>query len=518
MTANSSIQSTSEPGALCRCFWVILVLCTLLGGSLRLYQLNGGSIWIDEIWSVRDALQPDKMRPTRGPGYLPITVVLWAAGFDHPTIRIEDVGSWRAEGLDLWHIRLGPSILGILTIPLLGWAVRRAWGTKIAIAFMVLLCFAPWHIYWSQLGRYYTLKFLLLGLSLALYYHGTRKHKPWSTGIGLSMAYLAYLVHPPAMLIGLAFAADYALSWIRRDPIRLGKTGWIVGFAVPIAVILTMVVESQLSDYDKFLGATPDPGQSGPLVLANAVFMLGLPLVVFTAAVWLTMIRDQEGQVRQTAWYLFFSAAIPIFVFVALGLMGKFSQVRYTFESLMGVLLLASFGLVYIHDALLKTRGRLIAVSPALVLIASMGLVLASYYTQGHHLHRRWGEAFAYVEQHRQPGENVVSAREVVAQYYLGDNSVKPLPGVLHLYDMWAEGKPLWIVDAGQTAVTTRRPVYVDYAQLMESYPIHVWQPFTDMRVYRYIPRPEAIWRAEKAEMDAAAAAEQEQATEAAPQ
>ena len=28
--------------------------------------------------------------------------------------------------------------------------------------FAVLLALAPWHIFWSQLGRYYSLKFLLI--------------------------------------------------------------------------------------------------------------------------------------------------------------------------------------------------------------------------------------------------------------------------------------------------------------------------------------------------------------------
>lgn len=507
MTAIDPTEQSTEPSALCRCFWAVLLLCTVFGGGLRLYQLNGGSLWIDEVWSVRDALELHTLRPTRGPGYMPMTVVLRAAGFKHPDIQIDDVGSWKAAGLELWHIRLAPSILGILAIPLLGWSVRRAWGTKVAIAFMVLLCFAPWHVYWSQLGRYYTLKFLLLGLSLSLYYYGTRRQRPWSLGVGLALAYVAYLVHPPAILIGLVFAADYALSWLRRQPIALGKTGWIVGLTVPAAVLATTLFEQMIANanYGKFVGSSPDIGQSGPLVLANAVFMLGLPLVVFAGISWWSMIRSADPNKRQIGWYLFFAAAAPIGAFTVLGLLGKFSQVRYTFESLLGVLLLASFGLVYIYDALAQTRGKLIALSPGLILLASMALVLASYFTQGHHLHRRWVDAFALVESLRQEGENVVAPREQVGQYYLGDNSVRKPPGVLHLYDQYAEGKTLWIVDTGETAVAARRPVYADHAELMGSFAVHTWQPFTEMRVYRYTPRPDAVWQAEKAEMDAAA-------------
>lgn len=502
MTSEASV----DQGRLSRCFWIVLLLCTVVGGGLRLYQINGASLWIDEVWSVRDALELHTMRPTRGPGYLPMTLVLRAAGFKYPDIRIDDVGSWREAGLDLWHIRLGPAILGILSIPVLGWSVRRAWGTKVAIAFVLLLCFAPWHIYWSQLGRYYTLKFILLGLSLSLYFYGTRQQRPGSVGIGIALAYAAFLVHPPSILIGLVFAADLAVSWLRKDPIRLGKTGWVVGVLVPVAAFATMKVESLFvgMNMDKFVGSSPDLGQSGPLVLANAVYMLGLPLVVFASAVWWTLIRSQEARMRQTGWYLFFAAAVPIVVFTVFGFLGKFTHVRYTFECLLGVLLLASFGLAYLYEALAKTRGILIAASPALVLIASMALALASYYSQGHHNHRRWVDAFALVESLRKDGERVVAPRHEVGQYYLGDNSIRKPPGVLHRFDMYAEGETLWIVDTGTTAVKTRRPIYADHADLVESFPIQVWQPFTELRVYRYTPRPEEVWRAEKAEMDAA--------------
>lgn len=478
--------------------WVVL-LATLVGGGMRFYGLNDGSLWIDEIYTVRDMSDFSTMeRPTRYIGNLPTGVVLHLFGFTAPEITFEDIGSWREQGVEPRHIRLAPCLIGLLSIPVLAFSVRRALGARVGAVFAVLIALAPWHIYWSQLGRYYTLKFLLIALSISLYYQATRRGRIKLIIPAMICVYIAYLTHAPSAMVGLVFIIDVVIGFIRRRPIPLGRLGYAAGVLTVVAILGTAYLEQLLIEegYSNFVGSDPDPGQSGPLLIADVAYMTQ-PALLLTALMGLTVLLKLRDQ-TQSAWYWLAAAALPVAVMAALGFMGKFAQSRYAFESLFGVLVLGAIGLAYAWRGLAPRYGRAVATLPLLLVLASMALLVAQYHTTGHHLHRRWVDAFAYIQEHRQPGENVVSPRPEIARYYLGDNDVATLPGVQRAVDRAADGKPLWVVDLGSQATGDYRWKFADDADLRAVYPIRVWQPYIELHVYLYQPRPREVWEAEE--------------------
>lgn len=487
-------------------FWALLLIAVVVGAGVRLYGLNGASLWIDEIYTVRDAL--DAGRPTRFTGYIPTRIVLQASGFKHPDISPQTLHTWREQGLQPWHIRLGPAIIGIFSIPLLALALRRAIRDDLAAGFFaVLLSFAPWHLFWSQLGRYYTLKFLILGLAFCWYYRGTRQGKPMYVLAACVMLYIGFLVHNIALGMGLIFLLDIGVSYLRGKPIRIGKAGWLAAGGAVVAAGLTYLIETSLagSAYKGFLGNT---GQSPPLVVAGAFFMIQLPVLLCAGAGILAL--RKKGDSEQAGLYWLLAGSIPIAIMAVLALK-TFSQARYAFDSLFGFLVLASIGCAMAYRAMVPHTGRVLATVPLLMILSANLLLIAQHHTTGYHLHRDWVSAFDYVLEHKQEGENVVSQRPEIASYYLGIpvEQIQEPPGRRYMVDEIAEGKPLWVVDLGASSIKNHPWKHAKHADLRGVFPTRVWQPYSELHVYLYDkPRPREVWEAEKREAEAQIAVE----------
>lgn len=503
MRSGQEINNDTPSAISGRVFWCGMLLILLLGAGLRAYDLNGGSIWIDEIWTVRAANHYHYDRPTRIIGFMPTAIVLKIVGQSAPEITGQTIHEWRVQGLELWHIRLAPMIIGVISLPLLMLMLRRLFDRGVALAFGFLLAVAPWHLYWSQLGRYYTLKFLLLAFAAGLYLRATRSDQLRRSDYvwAIVCLFLAYLTHPPALMLVFVFGLDWLYGWIRRQPIKLGAFGWGVGAILGLAVVAVVLYENMATGrgYGKFVGSHPDTGQAGHLVIANTVFMIQMSVLSFAAISAIALWRLQPERRREIVYFTAL-AVVPVGVMAALGFLGKFAHSRYTFESLFGVLVLAAMGGAYCYQAFKPRVGALMAAVPVLMLVCASMLVNLAYYTTGHHLHKRWSDTYAFLNRQREgdgdgPHDKVIAVLPEVAQYYLEDGSVEALPGSEQGLADLADGKPMWIVAFGATAIHDIEWEFAGLAEveLAQSYPVHTWQPYTEIRIYRYTPIPIAV-------------------------
>ena len=126
-----------------------LALLTLLAGALRFWRLGEWSVWIDETYSITDAMS--------GAGWwnLPATnfpIGLWG-------IR----GSLEAFGqVNEWTARFFPACAGTLAPAVLAWALACVLGNRRALAAGLFLAVHPWHVQWSQNARAYAPMVLFL--------------------------------------------------------------------------------------------------------------------------------------------------------------------------------------------------------------------------------------------------------------------------------------------------------------------------------------------------------------------
>jgi len=159
-------------------FGLYLALVTVLAGGMRLYKLADWSFWEDELYSVRSAASLDKERVSKRIGQLPTRLSLIADGSDLSEINRGNVARWRTLGVKPLGARLGPCLIGILTIPLLGWAGRRLLGDRASLIMAVLPAVSatrgelfPWLNDRADLKRYYDLRILQTFASVRVYYY-----------------------------------------------------------------------------------------------------------------------------------------------------------------------------------------------------------------------------------------------------------------------------------------------------------------------------------------------------------
>src|SRR6266487_3843944 len=140
----------------------LLAGITLVAAVLRFYKLGHWSFWGDEIFSV--GFQED--------------------GFNYSFLRRSLAGSMihlatTTFGTSEWSARLFPALIGMISIPILYFPIKRLFGVSIAILASGLLAVSPWHLYWSQNARFYTLLLLFYTLSLLYLAICLEEDRPW---------------------------------------------------------------------------------------------------------------------------------------------------------------------------------------------------------------------------------------------------------------------------------------------------------------------------------------------------
>ena len=196
-------------------FLLCLLLLTLLGGVLRAHRLAEPSIWIDELFTIRStSLIYDGQWNARTLAYIPADVGLRLAGIDPADVPAEGYEQWQAMGITPWTIRLPYCIVGIIGIPILAFLARPILGSRASLILAMLLVVSPWHLWMSQLARFYTQQFLIYNVGLLLWYLGTRRNsRPMLAGAALCVFASFWTQTGSIILLGV-FAVDWLAAGV----------------------------------------------------------------------------------------------------------------------------------------------------------------------------------------------------------------------------------------------------------------------------------------------------------------
>jgi len=475
-----------------RRFWLYLLVLTALAGALRLYNLGDYSFWEDELYTVRSSGTASRDFQPEHFGYLPPIVGLTAGGVNTDELTRENVAQWQAMGVTEWNTRIGPALIGILTIPLLALASRRLLGDRATLIAALLLALSPWHLFWSQAGRFYILQFLCFNLA-CLWYLRACLERSTRLAVGASLALiLAYLSHPPAILIGLILLGDVIVTLIRKDQIGLTKIGWALGIGAGLACVGYQLYT--------MTAATVDYSYHGSLqghswkVIAASMVMRNHPVVLAAAGLALLgLIRTKPRLIL----FLLMVGSLPALALMALALavdhfgVSTYVHERYCFMIHFAWIALAALGLSAAWDAIEPQKGRSVAAVGVAVLAVALLWQDLSYFQDGDR--RRWKEAFNYLQPLRQPGEDVAcfsGKRVPIARYYLQTDDVLAYERFPTSPQMLGElTRPTWLVLPAVSATRGELfPWLNDHAELKRYYDLRVMQPFASIRVYYYQP------------------------------
>lgn len=406
--------------------WTAALFTVLLAGTfLRLYRLGDESFWLDEITSIVDATTNTSVELLALPfikGHLPLYYILlrnWIAVF----------------GTSEASVRFLSAIFGIATIGVVYLVATRLYDRWIGLLSAGFLAFSPFHIYYSQEARMYTLLALLATLSFYWLVRVAENNSRYNVvGYLLTTILLAY-THVFSLFILLAQSLYVFITPLlrQRDARTVSLRHWIGIQAVIGALIspwLLYLLYSLLAPANgdsQFLGWLGEPtlgdlynlpvayfrgydGYAMPEAVLFLLFCLLVGLAVVGAAGYArrsiadqpavpTIHRAVEG--HHEAVLLGLWVLVPVIVpFIASHLISPMFFDRYTISASVGLFVLIAAGVRNLRYRHL----RLIVV--IILVVAVLGSSLPGYYATEHKT--QWDETAAHVEENAEAGDLVL--------------------------------------------------------------------------------------------------------------
>lgn len=243
---------------------------TLLAGlALRLFALDWRSMWYDEAFAV--------LFSEKGPArmlYGTLTPVSGAAADVHPILYYTSLWLWmKAVGESPFAARFLSVLLGIVTLALAYRLARELFGRSGALASLLFVSLAPFHVHYSQETRMYSLLAGWLVAATWVYWRALRQGG-WRHWASFSvLAALAQYTHNLAAL----FLVPLALTPIwRRDRANTLRTAAAGIGAMLVYSPWLVLAPSQLAKLQQSYW-TQRPG-SAELVRSLIAFLFNLPL------------------------------------------------------------------------------------------------------------------------------------------------------------------------------------------------------------------------------------------------
>lgn len=209
-----------------RTFLVLSAAIVLAATALRLYQLGGPSLWLDEAISVHDVARQPTLRQA------------WRANqrFDtNPPLYNMALHLWCRWADNEWWVRLPSAMCGVACVTLVIAIAREVCGRRQALTAGAVAAVAPFQIWYSQEARYYALlmmlSMLLLWTTLCWARYNSRMSLWLACVAGVGLVY----THVFGWLsVAAASASVLMLAW--RDRKRLA-----VWFAAQAVVVFAFV-------------------------------------------------------------------------------------------------------------------------------------------------------------------------------------------------------------------------------------------------------------------------------------
>ena len=377
---------------------IILGVITLLAAALRLFRLDTWALWIDESHTYRDVVISSERFWSTNLSYYPLSFLLLREAIDAGLLPQTESG-----------LRLPFAFFGILSVPALGLVGRWILGPREGLIAAGLLAISPWHIFWSQNARSYSMVLFFALLAGGAAYWALHKRSLRLLSLSVLLSAIAGLCHPSAyvllgtlMVIGLgSMAREDASRWRRWLP-------WLVVAAASLVAILVAPVFGQhLARKSRF--------SLGHYLATLTFFLRPTVLIAAFGGMLVLFERQRVAGLALVAW-----ATVPILV---LGVVAAFTGVTayYSFYTLPAYLLLSAACLVALARGVrgTTTRHLMLSAVPLALLVLDLGGQSFLYFTSAHGERPRWREATRYIAQDAPGPYRVLTSDLPTLRFYL---------------------------------------------------------------------------------------------------
>ncbi|MBD3183319.1 hypothetical protein GF312_13565 [Candidatus Poribacteria bacterium] len=415
---------------------IVMIIVMALAAVMRLWKLGEWSFWADEIFTVQDA--------QRFPSLINVNPVVY--------IIVNYVT--RSIGLSEWSARLGPCIIGIISVPALYWPARRMFNSKVAAIACLFLVFHPWHIFWSQNVRAYSLAFLFAGLSASLFYLALERDNSWLTFLSLLTMLISIASYTQTVLLIPALVVYVILIMLLPAGIPRGLNGKnLIIFFGPFILGLIFLLIPSVRNYIYSGWGLNQLGRSPLYIVFTLLYGLSIPMAVaaFVGGIHSFTYMHRGGL------FMICYAVVP---FIALLIISPFFNVAgyYLFFTMPAFLMLAAFCASELTESTARSS-RILSIAVILIVLVSFFAQDYLYFNKENGGRPKWRAAFETLNSRMNAGDTLVISMPRIAQYYLKKplitssvgNPVMQLEDVKsrigNLESLWKwEGRDIWFM------------------------------------------------------------------------
>ena len=443
--------------------YILLIGIMVLAAVLRLYKIGEWGFWIDEIFTINRALGDL--------GSLLIPTSLRLINIPMSILGVSEFSS-----------RLVPGLLGILSIPIFFFPVRKITNGTIALIFTLLLALSPWHLFWSQNARYYTALMLFYGLASLCLFIWLESENRWYLVFSMVLIGLAMLERGTTLFI-FPVLVVYILALYLLPVEKPPGLRWrnLALFFVPMLILGLLVVflsGNVFSFFTKIVGFQHNPIR----VAFGVIYDLGLPLFLLAicGGIYSSVKKSRLGL------FLLIGTLVP---FVILLIVSPFvlAVSRYIFQTLPLWLMLGAIAIKAIVDNA-SGNGKYLALGFALLLVADSVSQNFLYFNYQNGNREDFKGAFEIVAEHKLLDDLIVSGRPEIGRYYLNDK-VKSARNVKIEDIENSDQQTLFVVDNRSGFPSKLQEWIEDNSQLIGVRDVYVPGKVMMMRVYLYQPR-----------------------------
>ncbi|MCB0189688.1 MAG: glycosyltransferase family 39 protein, partial [Caldilineaceae bacterium] len=382
-----------------------------------------------------------------------------------------------------WSARLPAALAGIAAIPLFYFPTRRIFGPWTALLAILLLALSPWHLYWSQNARFYTVLLLFYTLALLTFYIGIEEDRPSYLLLSLLFLGLAMMERLSALLLMPVIVA-YLLVIVLlpgEKPAGLRLRNLVILFAPGLIGGLVLALP-YLRDPARWWSTMGWINNSPFWIFAGVVFYIGIPTICIGGISGLYFLARKE----RAPLLMILGAVVPWLAVMVISLF-QYTANRYVFVALPCWLILAALGAKELFQHTEKSARLLTTGALAILLLAPLTEDLLYFkYQNGNR--DDWKSAFAYIKQQKAPDDLVFVPIRAVGEYYLQEKVTKL--ETVDITRLPATEQKIWFVE--DTDVATKWPQVLAWfranATQVAQMDVHVQARNYRMRVYLYDP------------------------------
>jgi len=364
-----------------------MLIFTVLAAVLRLTSLGEWSLWIDEAHTFRDVTAPSEVFWGNGTSNYPLSYLL-LRGF---------VGMFGMMPSDLSPevMRLPFAFFGIASVPAVAIVARGMVGPSAALVAALFLALSPWHIYWSQNARSYSMVLFFCLIATGAAFHGFHRRSWPMLLAAIAFFFIGGFSHPSAYVV-LASALLYLLMVMVLQPGRRphsakwGALGILTALSVMV-LFLQPVVERMLEVKD---------AQFSLFHLAQTmVFYVGVP-VLMAAVGGMLYLFDRQAPAATFLAVLF---VLPILALSILSTVGvQTVSAQYAFAALPAIYILAATLTMAFARAFVGSGARTVVLQmvPLAMIVFHMLGQDYLYFIKEYGWRPRWEEGVRYIEKH----------------------------------------------------------------------------------------------------------------------